>query len=101
MINLALGLGISISIFLYQKPYFLSIMEEHFLVQNSQDLCLLQDFFLTSFHQKVFKSLAKKTVETDADKMRLVFFFIVFLKFMVMPLSVCILKVHTLTIPKW
>ena len=62
MINLALGLGISISIFLYQKPYFLSIMEEHFLVQNSQDLCLLQDFFLTSFHQKVFKSLAKKTV---------------------------------------
>ena len=40
-------------------------------------------------------------IETDADKMRLVFFFIVFLKFMVMPLSVCILKVHTLTIPKW
>ena len=31
-------------------------------------------------------------IETDANKIRLVFFFIVFLEFMMMPLSVCILQ---------
>ena len=41
------------------------------------------------------------TIETDANKIRLAFFFIVFLNFMIMLLCVCILKVHTLTTPKW
>ena len=42
-----------------------------------------------------------RDIEGGAKVMRRIFFFIVFLKFMMMPLSVCILKVHTLTIPKW
>ena len=44
---------------------------------------------------------AGAVLETDANKIRLAIFFIMFLKFMIMLLCVCILKVHTLTIPKW
>ena len=40
-------------------------------------------------------------IEGDAKKIGQIFFFIVFLIVMIMLLPICILKVHTLTIPKW